>query len=98
MVVDPQSLNQSLPSDTEAVSCFHPGDRCLHSQLGGLQLGLRHKDRKNHINWLELQGACLSLPTEILTKKQGIHVLLLMDSQVVISYQQDGRYTLSEAL
>jgi hypothetical protein len=26
MVADPQSLNQSFPSNTEAVSCSHPGD------------------------------------------------------------------------
>ena len=39
MVVDPQSLNQSLPSDTEAISSYHPGDGCLHSRVGGLLWG-----------------------------------------------------------
>jgi hypothetical protein len=42
-------------------------------------------DQKNHINWLELQGAYLALQS-FLTKKQGVHVLLMMDSQVAIAY------------
>ena len=42
-------------------------------------------DQKNHINWLELQGAFLALQSFV-AKRREIHVLLLMDSQVAISY------------
>ena len=73
------------------------GAYCRESDMktGGLW---STNDQKNHINWLELQGAYLSLQN-FLTKKQGIHVLLMMDSQVAISYiNKMGGYTLSEAL
>ena len=60
------------------------GAYCRESDMktGGLW---STNDQKNHINWLELQGAYLALQS-FLTKKQGIHVLLMMDSQVAISY------------
>lgn len=42
-------------------------------------------DLEHHINWLELQGAFLALQSFV-AEKQVIHVLLMMDSQVAISY------------
>ena len=106
MVVDPQSLNQSLPSDTEAVSCSHPGDRCLHSRLGGLLSGVRYEDRRSVVNQrpeksYQLAGTPRSLSgsTEFFDK-EARNTCATDDGQSSSHFlhQQDGRYTLSEAL
>ena len=91
----------SVTLETDA-SILGWGAYCQESAIktGGLWSAIKTgglwsaSDQKNHINWLEIQGAFLASQS-FAAEKQGIHVLLMMDSQVAISYinKMEGTYS-----